>query len=77
LSPLRVLLVDDEPLALARLEVGFRDIPDATVVGLAQNGDEAIARIGSLRPDVVILGTQMPLPRGRDVARAPSGNAGP
>ena len=32
---MRVLLVDDEPLALTRLKIGFRDIPETTVVGTA------------------------------------------
>lgn len=77
MNPLRVLLVDDEPLALARLEVGFRDIPDTTVVGFAQNGDEALAQIGSLRPDVVILDVKMPLRDGLEVARTLTGDDSP
>ncbi|MBA4803361.1 MAG: response regulator transcription factor [Brevundimonas sp.] len=70
MTPLRVLLVDDEPLALARLEVGFREIADTVIVGVARNGDEAISRIESLRPDVVILDVKMPLRDGLEVARS-------
>ncbi|WP_332655198.1 LytR/AlgR family response regulator transcription factor [Brevundimonas sp.] len=77
MNPLRVLLVDDEPLALARLEVGFRDIPETVIVGLAQNGEEAVERIDSLRPDVVILDVKMPLRDGLEVARSLSGNDAP
>ena len=77
MNPLRILLVDDEPLALARLEVGFRDIPETVIVGLAQNGEEAVERIDSLRPDVVILDVKMPLRDGLEVARSLSGNDAP
>jgi DNA-binding LytR/AlgR family response regulator len=74
---LRVLLVDDEPLAVARLEVGFRDIPETEVVGSAQDGDAAIERIGTLRPDVVILDIKMPLRDGLEVARTLTGPDAP
>ena len=77
MNPLRILLVDDEPLALARLEVGFRDIPDTVIVGFAQNGDEAVERIESLRPDVAILDVKMPLRDGLEVARSLSGDDAP
>jgi len=77
MTSLRVLLVDDEPLALARLEVGFREIADARIVGFARNGEEAIAQIGSLRPDVVILDVKMPLRDGLEVARTLDGDDAP
>lgn len=77
MTPLRVLLVDDEPLALARLEVGFRDIADTVVVGFARNGDEALAQISALRPDVVILDVKMPLRDGLEVARTLTGDDAP
>ncbi|MFJ6025076.1 LytR/AlgR family response regulator transcription factor [Brevundimonas sp. NPDC092305] len=67
---LRVLLVDDEPLALTRLEVGFREIPDTIIVGTAQDGDEAVERIAELRPDLVILDVKMPARDGIEVARS-------
>lgn len=77
MSPLRVLLVDDEPLALARLEVGFRDIPDTVVAGFARNGEEALEQISLLRPDVVILDVKMPLRDGLEVARTLTGEGAP
>ena len=60
MSALRVLLVDDEPLALRRLETLFGDIDGAEVVGTAATGEEAEARIAELRPDLVMLDISMP-----------------
>ena len=57
---MRVLLVDDEPLALDRLRTFFSDIEDAEVVGTAGDGNEALERIRELTPDLVIMDVQMP-----------------
>lgn len=74
---MRVLLVDDEPLALTRLKIGFRDIPDTIVVGTAEDGETALTRIAELRPDVVVLDMKMPIRNGLDVARALSADDAP
>jgi two-component system LytT family response regulator len=68
MTVLRTLLVDDEPLALERLEFLFRDIGGAEVVGTARNGREAAERIEALRPDLVMLDVQMPEQNGLRVA---------
>ncbi|KTE04271.1 MAG: LytR/AlgR family response regulator transcription factor [Sphingopyxis sp.] len=68
MSALHVLLVDDEPLALRRLETLFGDIDDVEVVGTASTGDEAEARIAALRPDLVMLDISMPQKSGIRVA---------
>lgn len=57
---MRVLLVDDEALALDRLAALIRDIDGAEVVGHATSGDEALDRIVALKPDLIILDIQMP-----------------
>lgn len=57
---MRVLLVDDEALALDRLRTLFADIEEVEVVGQATDGDMALARIDELKPDLVILDIQMP-----------------
>ena len=64
---LRVLLVDDELLALDRLRTFFADIEGAEVVGQARDGDEALAQIQQLKPDLVFFDIQMP---GRNGLRA-------
>lgn len=57
---MRVLLVDDEILALDRLRALFALIDGVEVVGQATNGDQAIERIRALEPDLAILDVQMP-----------------
>lgn len=57
---MRVLLVDDEALALDRLRTFFADIEDTEVVGQARDGDEALVEIERLRPDLVFFDIQMP-----------------
>jgi DNA-binding LytR/AlgR family response regulator len=65
---LRTLLVDDEPLALERLSVFFRDIDGAEVVGTARDGREAAEAIERLKPDLALLDIQMPEQNGLRVA---------
>ena len=64
---MRVLLVDDEDLALDRLRTFFNDIEGVELVGQAKDGDEALEAIGRLLPDLVLLDIQMP---GRNGLRA-------
>jgi two-component system LytT family response regulator len=68
-TPLRVLIVDDEPLARVRLEDLLRKETDVEVVGTADNGRAAIESIRVLRPDLVFLDVQMPGATGLDVVR--------
>lgn len=67
---MRVLLVDDEPAALERLEALFEQIPDVQVVGVAHNGRRALEQVEALRPDLVMLDIQMPERSGLSVAAA-------
>jgi two-component system response regulator AlgR len=57
---LRVLVVDDEPLARERLSHLVQDLPDAELAGVASTGEEALLLAGRLRPDVVLLDIRMP-----------------
>lgn len=67
--PLRVLIVDDEPLARERLEDLLAHENEVQVVGTAAGGAEAVQAIRALRPDVVFLDVQMPGMSGLDVVR--------
>lgn len=57
---LRVLVVDDEPLARARLRRLLGGIERVDVVGEAGSVPEAAPLVDSLRPDLVLLDVQMP-----------------
>lgn len=57
---MRVLLVDDESLALDRLAAFFADIEGVEVIGRAADGNQALERIRELKPDLVIMDIQMP-----------------
>jgi DNA-binding LytR/AlgR family response regulator len=67
---MRVLVVDDEALALDRLRTLFADIEGVEVVGQASDGDMALEQIEKLRPDLVILDIQMPGRNGLRTAAA-------
>ena len=75
--PLRVLVVDDEPLARIRLEDLLAHEPNVNIVSTATNGLEAIEAIRSLRPDLVFLDVQMPGKTGLDVVREIGADAMP
>ena len=59
-APIRVLVVDDEPLAREKIRGMAADDAELRVVGECSNGAEAIDAIQSLRPDLILLDVQMP-----------------
>jgi two-component system LytT family response regulator len=66
-SPIRALIVDDEPLARERLHELLDEAPGVTVIGDAEDGPEALAAIQEQDPDLVFLDVQMPGMSGIDV----------
>ncbi|WP_394730275.1 LytR/AlgR family response regulator transcription factor [Altererythrobacter sp. GH1-8] len=69
-APLRTLIVDDEPLAVERIQVICADIKSISVVGTASDGAAALRLIEALTPDLVLLDMTMPELDGLGVARA-------
>jgi DNA-binding response OmpR family regulator len=67
---IRALIVDDEPLARARLRGLLAKHADMQLVGECAEGGEAIAAIDRIRPEVVFLDIQMTETSGLDVATA-------
>lgn len=67
---MRVLLVDDEPLALELLESLLAGQDEIDVVGTASNGRRALAAIRDLKPDAVFLDIEMPGMSGFQVVEA-------
>lgn len=57
---IRVLVVDDEPLARRGVRVCLRRAHDVEIVGEADSGESALERIAALRPDLLFLDVQMP-----------------
>jgi CheY-like chemotaxis protein len=63
----RILIVDDKADIRNLLATRLRLEPAFEVVGEAANGAEAIARIGELKPHLMILDLQMPVMSGEEV----------
>jgi two-component system LytT family response regulator len=59
-QPLRVMIVDDEPLAREHIEDRLAHEENVVIVGTADNGDDAVEAIRRLKPDLVFLDVQMP-----------------
>lgn len=72
---LRVMVVDDEPLAVERLQLLLARIDGVSVVGTANEGEAALRIAEAVSPDLVLLDIAMPGMDGIDVARALSSSA--
>jgi two-component system LytT family response regulator len=59
-SKLRILIIDDEPLARERLRGMLRDEPSVEIIGECGSGTEAIAILRSTALDLIFLDMQMP-----------------
>ncbi len=57
---IRVLLVDDQHLIRQGLKTLLELEPDLEIVGEAENGEEAVAMVEELQPDVVLMDIRMP-----------------
>lgn len=64
---MRVVLVDDEPLALKGLSLRLGDHDDVDVIATCRNGREAIKTVKAEAPDLLFLDIQMPGLGGFDV----------
>lgn len=69
-EPIRVLVVDDEPLARQRVRTMLQAEPRAVIAGECGSGAEAVGMIVDLGPDLVFLDVQMPAGNGFDVIEA-------
>jgi DNA-binding NarL/FixJ family response regulator len=80
--PIRVVLVDDDPLVRSGLALILGGASDLEIVGQAENGRAALALVGERRPDIVLMDIRMPVmdgieATGRLRARAPGSGAAP
>jgi two-component system, LytTR family, response regulator len=67
---IRVLVIDDEPLARLGVCTRLAAFPDMSVVGECGTGDEALMLIPRLSPDVVFVDIEMPGLSGIDLLKA-------
>ena len=74
MSDLRVLVVDDEPLAVERLQILLARQEGVSLAGTASDGEAALRVVEAVRPDLVLLDIAMPGMDGIDVARALGGS---
>ena len=60
-TPVRIVIVDDHPMVAEGIQSILESYDDIEVMGTLSNGREAIDRIDSLDPDVVLMDLNMPL----------------
>ena len=67
---LKTLIVDDEPLAVERMQVICSKIGELQVVGTASDGAQALRLVDALTPDLILLDMTMPEVDGMSVAKS-------
>lgn len=67
--PIRVLLVEDSPIALAILKRILNSSPDIEVVGTARTGKEALVLIPQVQPQVICTDLHMPQMNGLELTQ--------
>jgi two-component system, LytTR family, response regulator len=69
MAAMRVLIVDDEPLARRAIEILCRETTDVEIIGEADSGAAAIEAIQNQHPDVVFIDVELPDMTGFDALR--------
>jgi DNA-binding NarL/FixJ family response regulator len=69
MTPLRVVIADDQPMMRAGFKSVLQSAGDITVVGEAENGEEAVSLARAQRPDVVLMDIRMPVMDGIEATR--------
>lgn len=70
MSKIRIVVVDDHTIVREGVRLLLEAQPDMEVVGEAADGQQAIAQVRALQPDVVLVDISMPNLNGLDATRA-------
>jgi len=68
-GPLRLLVADDQAVVRMGFTAMLDSQPDMTVIGMAENGQQAVTIARELRPDVVLMDIRMPVLDGIEATR--------
>jgi len=68
-EPIRILLVDDQPLFRGAIAALIAELDDMVIVGEAENGLEAVEKAHELVPDLVVMDVEMPVMDGVEATR--------
>lgn len=66
---IKILIVDDSPTEVALLSSIFNSEKDFQIVGVATNGEEAIKKLQTLKPDIITMDICMPVMNGLEATR--------
>src|SRR3954447_15278485 len=70
MNALRIVIVDDEPLALDRMKTLLGEVDDVELVAASSTGSDALRSIRRPSPDLAILDVEMPKLDGFDIVEA-------
>jgi hemolysin D len=68
-QPIRILIVDDQNFVRKMLQYSLSAVSDFEIVGAANSGEEALAQIEELRPDIALVDIEMPGMNGLAITR--------
>lgn len=66
---IKVMIVEDQKMVRQSLEIILNNKPDITVVGTAEDGEQAVANCARLLPDIILLDIRMPNMNGVSACR--------
>ena len=68
-NPINVLIVDDQKMIREGLKALIKTEDDIVIVGVAENGQDAIKQVESLKPEVVLMDMEMPSMDGMEATK--------
>jgi two-component system, chemotaxis family, protein-glutamate methylesterase/glutaminase len=69
MKPVRILIVDDSAFVRKALSTMLQSEPDFEIVGVANNGKEAVEKASELKPDIITMDVEMPIMNGLEALK--------